>query len=99
VSLWRRARRERLVAEPPVGADPRAAQDDPDQALERALALLPRRQRAVVVLRYYADLSEKDVAGALGCAVGTVKIHNARAMARLRELLPRPEYRSEGVRR
>jgi len=99
VSLWRRARRERLVAEPPDGADPRAAPDDPDQALERALALLPRRQRAVVVLRYYADLSEKDVAGALGCAVGTVKIHNARAMARLRELLPRPEYRSEGVRR
>ncbi|MER7281746.1 SigE family RNA polymerase sigma factor [Dactylosporangium sp. NPDC000244] len=99
VSLWRRARRERLVAEPPDGADPRAAQGDPDRALQRALAVLPRQQRAVVVLRYYADLSEKDVAAALGCAVGTVKIHNARAMARLRELLPQAEYRSEGVRR
>nr|BFE64239.1 hypothetical protein GCM10020063_087650 [Dactylosporangium thailandense] len=76
VSLWRHARWERLVAEPPDGADPRAAQGDPDRAL----------QRAVVVLRYYADLSEEDVAAALGCAAGTVKIHNARAMARLREL-------------
>lgn len=99
VSLWRRARRERLVAEPPDGADPQGARADPDRALQRALALLPRRQRAVIVLRYYADLSEKDVAAALGCAVGTVKIHNARAVARLRELLPRPEYRREGVAR
>ncbi|WP_432833652.1 SigE family RNA polymerase sigma factor [Dactylosporangium sp. CA-092794] len=99
VSLWRRARRERLVAEPPDGEDVRAAPGDPDEALRRALAVLPRRQRAVVVLRYYADLSEKDVAAALGCALGTVKIHHARAMARLRELLPQPDQRSEGVRR
>jgi DNA-directed RNA polymerase specialized sigma24 family protein len=42
----------------------------------------------VVVLRHYEDLSEKAVAEALGCSVGTVKSQHARAVARLRQLLP-----------
>jgi RNA polymerase sigma-70 factor (sigma-E family) len=50
----------------------------------RALAQLPRRQRAVVVLRYYCDLSEADTAAVLGCAVGTVKSQHAKALAKLR---------------
>lgn len=53
----------------------------------RVLLRLPERQRAAVVLRYYADLSEADTAAVLGCAVGTVKSQVSRGLSRLRELL------------
>lgn len=56
-------------------------------ALSQALLLLPRRQRAVVVLRYLADLTEEEVALALGISVGSVKTHRHRAVARLRQTL------------
>ncbi len=49
---------------------------------------LPPGQRAVLVLRYFDDLTEAETARALGCTVGTVKSQHARAMARLRELVP-----------
>jgi RNA polymerase sigma-70 factor (sigma-E family) len=49
-----------------------------------ALAQLPRRQRATVVLRYYCDLSETETAHALDCSVGTVKSQAAKGLARLR---------------
>jgi RNA polymerase sigma-70 factor (sigma-E family) len=49
-----------------------------------ALASLPPRQRAVVILRYFDHLSEAETARALGCSVGTVKSHAARALTRLR---------------
>ncbi len=52
-----------------------------------ALAGLPARQRAVVVLRHLDDLTEPQTAAALGISVGTVKSQNARALARLRILL------------
>jgi RNA polymerase sigma-70 factor (sigma-E family) len=52
-----------------------------------ALALLPRRQRAMVVLRYWLDLPEAEVAEILSCSVGTVKSTTSRAVARLREVL------------
>jgi RNA polymerase sigma factor (sigma-70 family) len=55
------------------------------------LLSLPRQQRAVVVLRHYADLSEQEVAATLGCSVGTVKSHHSRAIARLRTLLSHHE--------
>lgn len=51
--------------------------------LAEVVAVLPFRQRAVVVLRYYADLSEAEIARALGCRPGTVKSLNARALAAL----------------
>lgn len=54
------------------------------QDLLAALATLPRSQRAVVVLRYFDDLTEAQTAQALGIGVGTVKSHHARAMAALR---------------
>jgi RNA polymerase sigma-70 factor (sigma-E family) len=57
--------------------------DDRD-ALQRALMALPRRQRAVVVLRYYQGLSEAETADTLGCSVGTVKSQAARALTKLR---------------
>jgi RNA polymerase sigma-70 factor (sigma-E family) len=87
VSWWRRARREQPVETPPDRADPTALHHDHDEELHRALLRLPHRQRAVVVLRYYEDLTERETAATLGCTVGTVKSQNARALARLRELL------------
>ena len=53
-------------------------------SVSRALRELPRRQRAVIVLRYFEDLTEVQVARALNCSVGTVKSQNAKAIARLR---------------
>ncbi|MGN6575332.1 MAG: SigE family RNA polymerase sigma factor [Nocardioides sp.] len=84
ISLWRRLRRERLTAEVPE-----TAYDDPvaDPALWAALAALPPRQRAVIVLRYYEDLTEVQTANALEVSVGTVKSQASRAMAKLRSLL------------
>ncbi|SEE82573.1 SigE family RNA polymerase sigma factor [Jiangella alba] len=72
-------------------ADQRA--DAVDALHERAVVLtalrtLPARQRAVVVLRFFADLSEADTAAAMGCSIGTVKSQTARGLARLRTVLP-----------
>ena len=65
------------------GADGTAGVDERD-ALWRALGMLPRRQRAVVVLRYYEDLSEAETAAALGISRGTVKSQASKALAALR---------------
>ena len=52
--------------------------------LTQALAALPRGQRAVIVLRYFDDLTEAQTAAALGCSVGSVKTQTSRALAKLR---------------
>lgn len=52
-----------------------------------ALSALPSRQREVVILRYYADLSEAEIADALGISRGAVKSHTARAKGSLRTVL------------
>jgi RNA polymerase sigma-70 factor (sigma-E family) len=57
-------------------------------ALLASVRELPAGQRAVLVLRYFDDLTEAETARVLGCTVGTVKSQHARAMARLRQLVP-----------
>jgi RNA polymerase sigma-70 factor (sigma-E family) len=85
-SWWRRRWRGELpTLELPEVAGPDAfAAVDNRHALRQALALLPPRQRAVVVLRYHQDLSEAQVADVLGISVGTVKSQAAKALASLR---------------
>jgi RNA polymerase sigma-70 factor (sigma-E family) len=72
-------------------ADPGAAAAfaalDERSELMRVLASLPPRQRAVIVLRYFEDLSEAQTAETLGCSVGTVKSTASHGLARLRETL------------
>ncbi|MER5599391.1 SigE family RNA polymerase sigma factor [Streptomyces sp. NPDC002265] len=74
------------LPDPPEAADEVAAVDERTR-LEAMLALLPARQRAAVVLRYYQDLPERQVAEVLNCPVGTARSLTARGVARLRRLL------------
>lgn len=53
-------------------------------AIWRLLATWPRRQRAVLALRYYEDLSDADIAQLLGCSAGTLRSNASRALATLR---------------
>jgi RNA polymerase sigma-70 factor (sigma-E family) len=85
-SRWRRRRPETLVDQIPETAAPARDRFD-DEPLWQALRELPKRQRAVIVLRYYEDLSEAEIAATLGVSNGTVKSQAARGMATLRKLL------------
>jgi RNA polymerase sigma-70 factor (sigma-E family) len=60
------------------------------EAVIAALRELPPRQREVLVLRYYGDLSETEIAGTMGISRGAVKSHASRGMAALRSLLEAP---------
>ncbi|MBO3750758.1 SigE family RNA polymerase sigma factor [Streptosporangiaceae bacterium NEAU-GS5] len=91
ISWWRSAwrRRETVAAvlpEPPEYD--RSPAVDLRLALRQALARLTPRQRAVLVLRYFEDLPEKEVARIMGCSVGTVRSTAHRSLARLRALSP-----------
>ena len=91
IDWWRRTKRERLTDSVPERPHHQSAGPLLDEDLRRALCALPKGQRAVIVLRYCEDLTERETAGALGCSIGTVKSQNARAMASLRKrLAPRP---------
>jgi RNA polymerase sigma-70 factor (sigma-E family) len=88
VDQWRyRRRRPEVLAtvEPPAHVDNIDAVDA-RLALIPALAQLPPRQRAVLVLRYWEQMGEITVAEILGCSVGSVKSSASRGLARLREL-------------
>lgn len=94
----RRWRNEIATAELPDGAGSDDAFDAADvrQAVRQALAVLPAKQRAVVVLRYFEDLSEAQTAAAMGCAVGTVKSQAAKALDRLQQLPALVDVFTEG---
>ena len=79
---WRGETPHDQLPDPP-GRDP-YGQVDAGLALRAALARLPRRMRAVVVLRYWDDLSAAEVADLLGCSVGTVQSQAFRGLAKLR---------------
>jgi RNA polymerase sigma-70 factor (sigma-E family) len=90
---WRRRRwqLERPAAAPPdlTSADATTAVDEHD-ALDRWLAKLPARQRAVLVLRFVCDLDVTETAERLGCSSGTVKSQTAKALRNLRQAGPSP---------
>ncbi|MFC7492875.1 MULTISPECIES: SigE family RNA polymerase sigma factor [unclassified Nocardioides] len=82
----KRSNRERPLASTPDVSSPEdvAAGVSDRAALMTALARLPERQRACVVLRYFEDLDVRETAAALGCSEGTVKSQTSRALASLR---------------
>ena len=88
---WRRRyawSREHAAPDPPEIPTP-AAGDDVDTRVRMwpIVLALPPRQRAVIVLRYYEDLTESRTAEILGCSIGAIKSHNARALRTLRARL------------
>ena len=91
VSAWRKRRREIVGADEHLsvvaGLDEVSVRGERVD-LMRVLAQLPPRQRAVIVLRYFEDRTERDTADALGISVGTVKSQAHDALNRLRELVP-----------
>ena len=88
---WRRRRsaREAILAEVP---EPAGLDEPQQQILARdqmwqLLTGLPRAQRAVLVLRFYCDLPDDEIAALLGCGESTVRSQASRALARMRKLL------------
>lgn len=98
---WRRRWRGEVPTRDLPDAALRDGSADADDrvVVARALAGLPPNQRAVLVLRFYEDLSEAETARALGVAVGTVKSRTARALAALRDsgLVDPPPVRARAV--
>ncbi|MFJ4683531.1 SigE family RNA polymerase sigma factor [Streptomyces sp. NPDC088789] len=93
IGRWRLKwpRRELTVAEPPehgTAVDSTADLAELRLLIRDLLARLTPRQRAVLVLRYFEDLPEAEVARVLGCSVGTVRSTAHRSLARLRALAP-----------
>jgi len=97
-SAWRRQLRLLRPGLGAAAADPFAEVEARD-SLVRLLLQLPPRQRAVIVARYWGQLSEAESARILGCSVGTVKSAAARGLRRLRELSEshRPQDAAERV--
>ncbi|MBC3984203.1 SigE family RNA polymerase sigma factor [Streptomyces buecherae] len=89
-SQWRKRKVDEFACEELPEPDPTPAPDPAEQqvlrdAMWRAVVRLPDRQRAMVVLRYYEDLSEAQTAEVLGVSIGTVKSAVSRALGKLRE--------------
>lgn len=87
-SAWRRRTNERIAISRLDHSEQHEALEDRSAMWSAILELSPR-QRAVIALRYYEDLSESDIATALGISPGNVKKHADRARTRLRQILER----------
>lgn len=85
-----RRRHLATAPDPAPAAEVTALAGDPTREVLHALRSLPERQREVLVLRYYLDLSEADIALTLGIAPGSVKTHAHRGLATLAERLEAP---------
>ena len=94
----RRPWRREVPAEYPLSASYSAGTDDANDrlVLRAALAQMPARRRAVLVLRYFEQLSVEETAAAMGCTTGTVKSQTARALTALRALLPADYLAQDG---
>jgi RNA polymerase sigma-70 factor (sigma-E family) len=98
ISRWRRHRgRTSVVADPTAARDGAAPVESAEDRLDlaAALATLAPRQRTVVVLRYFEDLTERETARLMGTSIGTVKSQTRDALARLRRLVPDLEVDDE----
>ncbi|GGQ27335.1 SigE family RNA polymerase sigma factor [Streptosporangium pseudovulgare] len=98
ISWWRRRKLEEYPSEDvpePALAGVRAPLPE---RVEQALDRLPTRMRAAIMLRYYEDMTEPEIAETLGISIGTVKSTVSRAMAKLRGDLTIPEQRRFGPR-
>jgi RNA polymerase sigma-70 factor (sigma-E family) len=96
-SSWRKWGSRVSVGDlPEIAQVPATDMVDDREVVQQALARLPARQRQVLLLRYYEDLTEAEIAMRLGCAPGTVKSSAARALRALRDILP--EYSGTGGR-
>jgi RNA polymerase sigma-70 factor (sigma-E family) len=86
ISWWRRRRLEEYPTDelPDQVVADHASASDLAETLRRAVDRLPQRMRAAVVLRYFEDMTEAEVADALGVSLGTVKSTVSRAVAKLR---------------
>ena len=86
ISWWRRRRVEEYPTDeiPDQAVADHAVASDLQETLRRAIDRLPHRMRAAVVLRYYEDMTEAEVAEVLGVSLGTVKSTVSRAVAKLR---------------
>ncbi|GAA3020945.1 SigE family RNA polymerase sigma factor [Actinokineospora globicatena] len=83
-------KRETVTEDPGDHASPSGGSVEDRVVLLRALARVPARQRAALVLRYWEDLSLEETARVMGCSEGTVKSQAARGLVNLRGLLPAP---------
>ncbi len=97
---WRRSRKSGEQAMATLPDRPSSQRDASQRLVDRDevwhwLAGLARSQRAVLILRFYEDLSDDQIAEVLGCAKATVRVHASRGLARLRTVVP--DFRHTGV--
>lgn len=98
IGAWRLRRRERLAWDLPEGSHLDALPSDVEQGLWQALEGLPRKQRAVLVLRYYEQLTDAEIANVLGISQGTVRSHASLGLGKLRSTVAHPKATNGSVR-
>ncbi|MER5426876.1 SigE family RNA polymerase sigma factor [Streptosporangium roseum] len=88
ISIWRRRRREQLTCVVPEISLEDVLPSEADQELWQTLCLLPRKQRTVLVLRFYEQLTDAEISALLGISQGTVRSHASLGLSRLRSAMP-----------